>query len=52
VKIKTSYTYPPIPSLQFDWCAWDDNHDEKGPFGWGKTELDAILDLKEQLEEE
>lgn len=45
--IKTEHVYPPIPLRQFDWRAWfeDDEHD--APCGWGKTEAEAIQDLKD-----
>ena len=47
-KIKTEHVYPPIPVRSFDWCAWFDGMDEetRGQ-GWGKTEAEAIANLKE-----
>jgi len=46
--IKTEHVYPPIPERSFDWCAWFDGMDEetRGQ-GWGKTEAEAIENLKE-----
>jgi hypothetical protein len=51
----TQYVYPPIPIRQFDWCAYLDfgEYDvESGPYGWGRTEAEAILDLEELLDED
>lgn len=45
----TSFVYPPIPIRQFDWCAYLDGTEEEGPYGWGKTEAEAILDLEDLL---
>jgi hypothetical protein len=57
-KIVTHYWPPPIPSRQFDWTAVTDNYeggdgcDERpGPIGHGRTEVEAIEDLKMQLED-
>ena len=45
--IRTSFIYPPIPTRQFDYCAWyDDEGEEAGRYGQGATELEAIEDLK------
>lgn len=46
--ISTEHVYPPIPVRSFDWCAWFDGMDEetRGQ-GWGKTEAEAIANLKE-----
>ena len=46
-KIKFSLEYPPIPIRRFDWCAYDDEADEFGPFGWGATKQAALFDLVE-----
>jgi len=45
----TVYAPPPIPVRNFDWCAWLDCYGEKGPFGYGTTEVEAILELEEML---
>jgi len=45
----TSFVYPPIPIRQFDWCAYLDDDVESGPYGWGATEAEAILDLEDLL---
>lgn len=50
-KIATSHVYPPIPLRQFDWCAYIDGEEEAGNYGWGRTEADAIADLKQILAE-
>lgn len=47
-KIVTSNVYPPIPDRRFDWCAWfDDDGEERGRYGWGRTEAEAIAELKQ-----
>jgi hypothetical protein len=52
--IRTSFVYPPIPDRSCDWSAIDRNtYDGEGsPIGWGRTEAEAIADLKEQLEDD
>jgi len=49
--IKTDFVFPPIPVRDHDWCAYIDGQEEDGPYGWGRTEAEAIRDLKEQLED-
>ena len=51
-KIVTHYVYPPIPWRDFDWCAFRDGEEEKGGYGYGKTEAEAIADLLTLEEEE
>ena len=46
-KITTRYIYPPIPDRQFDWCAYYDGEEERGHYGYGRTEEEAITDLTE-----
>lgn len=47
MKIKTSFIYPPIPIRTHDWVAWYDNLGEDGsPYGYGRTEEEAIKDLE------
>lgn len=49
--IKTSFIYPPISVREFDWCAWYDcDGEEAGRYGWGKTEAEAIIDLRDNYE--
>jgi hypothetical protein len=61
MKIVTHYDPKPIPMRSFDWSAvgentYDCDCDQDGffslsPTGWGRTEEEAIADLKEQLED-
>lgn len=53
MKIRTDYDPKPIPGRQFDWSAIDDDtYDGEGcPIGYGRTEQEAIDDLKQQIEE-
>lgn len=51
-KIVTDFIHPSIPLRKFDWVAFRDGNDEDGPFGRGKTELEAIAELMLQEEEE
>jgi hypothetical protein len=53
MKIKTDYWAKPIPMRQFDWCAYDDDtYDGEGCLlGYGVTEVEAIQDLLDQIEE-
>lgn len=44
-KIVTSYDPPPIPVRGADWCAWFDGEEEKGEYGRGRTEEEAIENL-------
>jgi hypothetical protein len=51
-KIITSFIHPPIPFRGCDWQAhWDDEGEEAGNYGYGKTEADAINDLKQATED-
>lgn len=43
-KITTNHVFPPIPMRQFDWAAY---RDPEGRVGWGRTEAEAIAELKE-----
>lgn len=52
-KIITTHIYPPIPTRQFDWCAYLDGEEENTHRqGWGATESEAIDDLNRVLDEE
>lgn len=46
-KIIVSYVYPPIPIREFDFLAYFDGEEESKNYGYGKTEQEAINDLKE-----
>lgn len=62
IKVHTAHVYPPIPIRGFDWSAVTDDYDvdfdsECGyftshPHGHGATELEAIADLLDQVEDE
>ena len=43
--IVTSHIFPPIPRRDFDWRAYREGREEGGPYGYGKTEAEAIADL-------
>lgn len=50
MKIVTNYIYPPIPMRCFDWHATIEGREEEGINGFGKTEQEAIEDLKQLTE--
>lgn len=50
--IRTHYEFPPIPERNFDWIATTDDYEPGHPYGHGRTEQEAIDDLREQLDEE
>ena len=50
-RIITKFDPPPIGTRQFDWTALTEDYDLGSPIGYGRTEEEAIADLKEQLEE-
>lgn len=45
--IVADFVNPPVPSRQFDWCAFYEGDEEKGEYGWGVTREAAIADLLE-----
>jgi len=47
-KIITKNEPPPIPMRQYDWSAFGEDWDLDDPIGYGKTEQEAIKDLKEK----
>ena len=47
-KIITKAIYPPIPDNNHDWEAYYEDWDIGDPIGYGKTEQEAINDLKEK----
>lgn len=55
MKIVTEYWPKPIPDRRFDWVAVFDNYDGAPdahcPIGLGRTEEEAIQDLRDQVEE-
>jgi hypothetical protein len=50
-KIITSQECPPIPVRDYDWSAVREDWDECDLIGYGRTEKDAIDDLKRQENE-
>ena len=50
-EIKVFYANPPIPTNDFDWCAYYDGSEEDGQRGWGATKEEAIKDLKDLTDE-
>lgn len=51
-KIVTSHVFPPIPTRQFDWCAFYDGDEESGNYGYGATEAEAVKDFLENCTSE
>lgn len=43
---------PPIPLRQFDWCVWQDGHEEARNYGYGATRTEAVANFFEQVEDE
>jgi len=50
-KIITSYTNPAIPYRGADWVAFYDGEEERGEYGFGATEAEAIQDLRDMFPE-
>lgn len=53
--IRTRYDPPPIPArvgAKFNWSAVTDNYEGGDAIGWGRTEAEAVADLREQLAEQ
>jgi hypothetical protein len=50
MSIKTQHICPPIPDRRFDWVATQEGYEPGDPVGYGKTEQEAINDLKLQQE--
>ncbi len=50
MNIVTFYSPPPIPIRGFDWVATFEDYEGGEPIGYGETEEEAVLDLKEQVE--
>lgn len=46
-----THVHPPIPSREFDWCAYQNGCEESNMYGWGKTDIEAIHDWSEQYGE-
>jgi hypothetical protein len=43
--IVVSHVQPPIPTKEFDYCAFYEGDEESKQYGWGETEELAIADL-------
>ena len=43
--VTTTHVRPPIPSREWDWCAYVEGEEEAGNYGWGETKSDAVADL-------
>jgi len=51
--IFVKYDPPPIPDRRNDWSAVTKDYDGPGsPIGWGRTRIEAITDLVEQIEDQ
>ena len=48
-KIIISHIFPPIPVRNMDWMAHYDGEEEKGEYGYGFTEQEAVSDLKQSF---
>lgn len=52
-RLVVDFVYPPIPDRQFDCCVYDDSLGaDASPYGWGRTEDEAIADFFENAEED
>jgi hypothetical protein len=49
MKIITHYDPKPIPVRAFDWTAVTDEYEGGHPIGHGRTEAEAIEDLREEI---
>lgn len=45
-KIITNFVFPPIPDRRFDWSAVYEGYEGGDPIGRGRTEQEALADLK------
>jgi len=50
--VKTNFDYPPIPQRDVDWSAWVHGREEDGPYGRGRTERAAVVELAVQMADE
>lgn len=44
-KIVTHHIKPPIPTKRFDWVAYFDGRELEGPYGYGPSAAEAVLQL-------
>lgn len=50
--VQVQHDPPPIPTCQFDWCAWEDGAEEAQQYGYGATRAEAVEKLFERIEDE
>lgn len=50
-RVVTSHIRPPIPFRTMDWCAYFDGEEERGGYGYGRTEAEAIADFIDNLDD-
>jgi hypothetical protein len=48
--IKTEFVNPPVSLRDYDWRAWFDGEEQRGQYGYGATEKEAIANLLEQYD--
>lgn len=51
-QIVTSNIYPPIPIRDYDWSAHFEGEEERGRYGYGRTEAEAKQDLLDNYGDE
>ncbi len=51
VTLVTQFIHPPIGTRYFDWCAYPEYDEESMYYGWGRTEVEAIEDWKDNFGE-
>jgi hypothetical protein len=48
--IKTEFVNPPVSLRDYDWRAWFEGEEQRGQYGYGATEQEAIANLLEQYD--
>lgn len=51
LKALVPHSLPRHHRCEHDWCAYRDGEEERGQYGWGRTEQDAIRDLLMNVED-
>jgi len=51
-KIITYQAFPPIPVRNMEWLAHYDGEEEKGEYGYGFAEQEAVSDLKQSFQKD
>lgn len=49
--ICTEFLHLPIPTRSHDWQAWRAGDEDDGPYGYGETEAEAVLNLIRNIAE-